>query len=126
MSGQFVLSPAEPLYVKACPPPPSGSDGPHVAQHTKVAPLCLRIAAFMCRLATDESFDSLEENVNISRPVLQLFCLDFAVWFDKEYYVSYIGGISGVGFDTHTEIVESERLFRDMGLPGILTCMDAI
>jgi hypothetical protein len=45
---------------------------------------------------------------------------------DKEYYVAYIGGISGVGFDTHAEIVESERLFRAMGLPGILTCMDAV
>ena len=31
-----------------------------------------------------------------------------------------------MGFDMHAEIVESERLFRAMGLPGILTCMDAV
>ena len=126
LSGQFVLNPAEPLYAKACPPLPPGSDGRHVAQHTKVPPLCMRIAAFMRRLATGESFDSLEASFNISRPVLQKFFLVFAAWFDKEYYVPYIGGISGVGFDTRTEIVESERLFRSMGLPGTLTCMDAV
>jgi hypothetical protein len=80
----------------------------------------------MRRLATGESLDSLEVSFNISRPVLQKFCLQFAAWFDKEYYVAYIGGIYGVGFDTHAEIVESERLFRAMGLPGILTCMDAV
>jgi hypothetical protein len=126
LSGQFVLNPAEPPYAKACPPLPPGSDGRHVAQHTKVPPLCMRIAAFMRRLATGESFDSLEASFNISRPVLQKFFLEFAAWFDKEYYVPYIGGISGVGFDTRTEIVESERLFRAMGLPGTLTCMDAV
>jgi hypothetical protein len=80
----------------------------------------------MHRLATDESFDSLETTFNISRSVLQLFCLEFATWFDKEYYVSYIDGISGVGFDTLAEIVESERVFRVMNFPGILTCMDAV
>ena len=126
VSGLFVLNPAEPLYAKACPPPPPGSDGRHVAQHTKVAPLCMRIAAFMRRVATGESYDSLEASFNISRPVLQTFCIEFAAWFDKEYYVAYIGGMSGVGFDTHTEIVESERLFRALGLPGVLTCMDAV
>ena len=52
VSGLFVLNRTEPLYVKACPPPAPGSDGRHVAQHTKVAPLCMRIAAFMRRLAT--------------------------------------------------------------------------
>ena len=126
VSGLFVLNRTEPLYVKACPPPPPGSDGRHVAQHTKVAPLCMRIAAFMRRLATGESYDSLEASFNISRPVLQTFCIDFAAWFDKEYYVAYIGGMCGVGLDTHTEIVESERLFRALGLPGVLTCMDAV
>ena len=69
---------------------------------------------------------SLEASFNISRPVLQTFCLDFAAWFDEEYYVAYIGGMCGVGLDTHTEIVESERLFRALGLPGVLTCMDAV
>ncbi len=120
MSGLFVLNRAEPLYAKACPPPPPGIDGCHVAQHTKVAPLCMRIAASMRRLATDKSFDSLEASFNISRPVLQFFCLEFAAWFEKDYYAAYIGGISGVGFDTHAEIVESERLFRALGLPGML------
>ena len=58
--------------------------------------------------------------------MLQTFCIDFAAWFDKEYYVAYIGGMCGVGLDPHTEIVESERLFRALGLPGVLTCMDAV
>jgi hypothetical protein len=90
MSGQFVLNPAEPLYAKTCPPSPSGRDGHHVAQHTKVAPLYLRITAFMRRLATGESLDSLETSFNISWPVLQKFCLQFASWFDKEYNVAYM------------------------------------
>jgi hypothetical protein len=90
MSGQFVLNPAEPLHTKTCPPSPPGSDGRHVAQHIKVAPLCLRITPFMRRLATGESLDSLETSFNISRPVLQNFCLQYATWFDKEYYVAYM------------------------------------
>jgi hypothetical protein len=35
----------------------------------------MRITAFMRRLATGESFDSLEESFNISRPVLRVLIL---------------------------------------------------
>ena len=38
----------------------------------------------------------------------------------------YVGGISGVGFDSLMEIECSERLFRGLGLPGFITCMDAV
>jgi hypothetical protein len=41
VSGLFVLNPAEPLYAKACPPSQPGSDARHVAQHSRVAPLCM-------------------------------------------------------------------------------------
>ena len=66
LSGLFVLNRVESLYAKVCPSPPSGSDGHHVAQHTKVEPLCMRITAFMRRLATGESYDLLEVSFNIS------------------------------------------------------------
>jgi hypothetical protein len=38
----------------------------------------------------------------------------------------YVGGLSGVGFDTKGEIEESERVFRALGLPGFITDMDAV
>ncbi len=38
----------------------------------------------------------------------------------------YVGGLSGVGFDTKTEIETSERLFRTLDLSGFITTMDAI
>ncbi len=44
----------------------------------------------------------------------------------KYYYTMYVGGLSGVGFDTKAEIEENERVFRALGLPDFITVMDAV
>ena len=54
------------------------------------------------------------------------FCHKFLKWFLKYYYTMYVGGLSGVGFDTKAEIEQSERVFRALGLPGFITAMDAV
>ena len=54
------------------------------------------------------------------------FCHKFLQWFLKNYYTMYVGGLSGVGFDTKAEIEQSESVFRKLGLPGFITAMDAV
>lgn len=122
-SGEFRLNPAEPLFARAFPEIPAGKHG---AQLPKVCPLCLRIGACLRRLATGEPYSSLETSFQISKTVLVDFFRQFLQWFLKEYYTMYVGGLSGVGFDTKAEIEESERLFRALGLPGFITAMDAV
>ena len=47
--------------------------------------------------------------------------------FDEIYEAAAVSGLFVLNrTDTHTEIVESERLFRALGLPGVLTCMEAV
>jgi hypothetical protein len=53
-------------------------------------------------------------------------CPKFLKWFLKYYYSMYVGGLSGLGFDTKAEIEESERVFRALGLPVFITAMDAV
>jgi hypothetical protein len=72
----------------------------------------LRIDASFHRLATGKPYSSLETGFQISKTVLVDFCHKFLKWFLKYYYTMYVGGLSGVGFDTKTEIEESERVFR--------------
>jgi hypothetical protein len=100
--------------------------GKHGAQLPKVIPICLRIGACLRRLVTGEPYVSLETRFQISKTVLLAFFPKFLTWFLKEYYTMYAGGLSGVGFDTKTEIETSERLFRTLDLSGFITTMDAI
>jgi hypothetical protein len=121
--GEFRLNPAEPLFSRAYPEPPTGNNG---AQLHKGSPLCLRMGAVMRHLATGEPFSSLQTSFNISKPVLVKFFPKFLQWFLRQYYSTYVGGMSGVGFDTLVEIEQSERLFHKLVLPGFITCMDAV
>ena len=111
-SGEFKLNPAEPFYARAFPETPPGKHG---AQLPKVIPLCLRIGACLRRLATGEPYSSLETSFQISKSVLVDFCHKFLTWFLQNYYTMYVGGLSGVGFDTKAEIEESEGVFRKLG-----------
>jgi hypothetical protein len=79
----------------------------------------LRIGACLRRLATGDPYSSLETSFQISKTVLVTCCHKFLQWFLQEYYTMYVGGLSGVGFDTKAEIEESERMFRTLGLPGL-------
>jgi hypothetical protein len=79
----------------------------------------LRIGASLRHLATGEPYSSLETSFQISKTVLVDFCHKFLKWFLKYYYTMYVGGLSGVGFDTKGEIEENElRVFRALVLPG--------
>ena len=122
-SGEFRLNPAEPLFYRAFPERPAGKAG---AQLPKVCPLCMKIGAALRRLATGEPYSSLETSFQISKTVLLTFFPKFLKWFLKEYYVMYVEGMSGVGFDTLVDIEHSERLFDALGLPGFITAMDAV
>jgi hypothetical protein len=86
----------------------------------------LRIGACLRRLATGEPYSSLETSFQISKTVLVDFSHKFLKWFLKYYYTMYVGGLSGVGFDSKAEIEQSERVFRALGLPGFITAMDAV
>ena len=122
-SGEFRINPAESLFARVFPEIPPGKHG---AQLAKVCPLCLRIGACLRRLATGESYSSLETSFQTSKTVLVDFCPKFLKWFLKYYYSMYVGGSSGVGFDTKAEIEERERVFRALGLPGFITVMDGL
>jgi hypothetical protein len=122
-SGEFSLNPAEPLFARAFPGIPPGKHG---AQLPKVCPLCLRIGASLRRLTTGEPYSSLETRFQISKTVLVDFCHKFLKWFLKYYYTMYVGGLSGVGFDTKAEIEEREWVFRTLDLSAFITSMDAV
>jgi hypothetical protein len=53
-------------------------------------------------------------------------CRKFLKWFLKYYYTMYVGGLSGVGFDTEVEIEESDRVFRPMDLPTFIRVMGEV
>ena len=80
----------------------------------------------MRRLATGEPYSSLETRFQISKTVLVEFCHKFLQWFLMNYYTMYVGGLSGVGFDTKSEIEDIDRLFRVFGLPDFITTMDSV
>jgi hypothetical protein len=44
----------------------------------------------------------------------------------QEYWTTWVVGVSGVRFDDITSIEKEEKLFRQMGLPGFITCMDNV
>jgi hypothetical protein len=87
-------------------------------------PLCLCIAASFRRIASVSSFASLAEEFHISSSSLLAF--DKKFWFRKEYWETWVGGVSGVGFDDIATIEKEEKLFRRMGFPGFITCMDDV
>ena len=91
----------EPLFARVYPEPPPGKHG---AQLPKVCQLCMKICAALRRMATGELYSSLETSFQISKTVLVSFFPQFLEWFLKEYFSKYIGGMSGVVFDSLAEI----------------------
>jgi hypothetical protein len=47
-------------------------------------------------------------------------------WFRLIYWKEYVVGESGVGFDDYASIEKEEKVFRQFGLPGFVTCMDGV
>ena len=131
LSGLFGLHPPEPMYSEVHPEGP-GRPGHH--QDDKKIPLCLMIGAVMRRVASGNTFASLGEEFHKGGSTLHSFDSKFwnsfrnfnAVQDRKEYWSTWVGGVSGVGFDDIASIQHEEKLFRQMGLPGFITCMDGV
>ena len=121
-SGQFGLNPEDPLYSTVYP----GPTRPGRHQDFKRIPLCLFMAASFRRVASGYVFSTLGEEFHISSSALSTFDKKFWKWFRKEYWETWVGGVSGVGFDDIATIEQEEKLFRQMGLPGFITCMDGV
>jgi hypothetical protein len=122
-SGLFGLNPSEPQYANIHP------EGPHRPGHhqdDKKIPLCLRMAASLRRVASGDTFASLAHEFRIAESTLCDFDKQFWAWFREHYWEAYVTGQSGVGFDDLASIQAEELLFRQMGLPGFITCMDGV
>ncbi len=78
------------------------------------------------RLASGDTFASLADEFRIAESTLNDFDKQFWGWFREEYWEAYVTGQSGVGFEDLASIQVEEKLFRQMGLPGFITCMDGV
>jgi hypothetical protein len=90
------------------------------------APLSLRILAVLRHLATGDGWTSMFTQTKISAPTLRQFYHEFMPWFVQTHYAEWVTGPSGIGFSTAEEVEASEKMFRQMGLPGIVTSMDGV
>ena len=122
-SGLFGLNPSETLNSRIHP---EGPDRPGRHQDDKKIPLCLRMGASFRRLASGDTFASLAHEFRIAESTLNDFDKQFWGWFREEYWEAYVTGPSGVGFEDLASIQAEEKLFRQMGLPGFITCMDGV
>jgi hypothetical protein len=121
-SGQFGLNPEDPMYSTVYPSLPR--PGRH--QDLQKISVCLCITSSFPRVSSDSSFVSLVEEFHISSSDLLAFDKKFWKWFRKEYWETWVGDVSGVDFDDIVTIEREEKLFRRMGLPGFITCMDDV
>ena len=84
------------------------------------------MAASFRRLASGDTFASLAHEFRIAESTLNAFDKQFWAWFREHYWEAYVTGQSGVGFDDLASIQAEELLFRQLGLPGFITCMDGV
>ena len=105
---------------------PDGPTRPGKYQDHKKIPMCLLIGTSLCRVASGDTFASLREEFHIGGSTLHRFDKKFWKLFRKEYWTTWVGGVSGVDFDDMTSIDQEVKLFRQMVLPGFITCMDDV
>ena len=77
-------------------------------------------------LATGESFTTLAVASNLGKETLRNFSHEFMAWFVEHYYKDKVTGVNGIGFQTVAEVEASEKIYRQAGLPGIVTSMDGV
>jgi hypothetical protein len=68
----------------------------------------------------------LAEEFRIGESTLNTFDKKFLKWLRMTYWQEYVVGQSGLGFDDLASIEQEEKLFRQFGLPGFVTCMDGV
>lgn len=116
-SGRFPISRYEPIAKKL--PRRAGRCADHL-----VCPLAIKIMGALRHLATGEPFRSIELGSNVGCDTIRLFFHQFTAWFVETYYAKFVVEQSGTGFDSLAEVQAAEALFRQMGLPGLITSMD--
>jgi hypothetical protein len=99
---------------------------PGAKTHHLATPLALRIACCFRRLATGDSWKSLVTASRLCKSAMRDFFPGFIKWFVETFYSDWVTGASGVGFQHEDDVIESERMFRQMGLPGIVSSMDGV
>jgi hypothetical protein len=109
LSELFGVHPDELMYSEVHAEGP-GRPGKH--QDHKRIPLCLMIGTSMRRVASGNTFSSLGEEFHIGGSTLLTFDKKFWKWFLKEYWTTWVVGVSGVGFDDIVSIEKEEKLFR--------------
>jgi len=77
-------------------------------------------------MATGEPFKSIEMSCNVSHSIIAAFFHTFTAWFIETFYKEFVVRESGVGFNTPAQIASAEAVFRQMGLPGIITSSDGV
>jgi hypothetical protein len=70
------------------------------------------IGASMRRVTSGNTFKILGEEFHIDGSTLLTFDNKFWQWFRKEYWTTWVVGVSDVGFDDITSIEKEEKLFR--------------
>ena len=119
-SGKFDVSVHEPL----------GADLSAAAAKRAKAELCtplvLKIFCVLRHLATGEPFSSVGLAAHISGDVIKAFFHNFLSWFVDRFYAEKVVGPSGFGFETKDDVENAEKIFRQLGMPGICTSMDAV
>ena len=50
----------------------------------------------------------------------------FIQWFVETFYTGWVTGVSGIGFEDEDDLLASEKMFRRLGLPGIVSSMDGV
>ncbi len=80
----------------------------------------------MWSVASGNTFIILGEEFHIGGSTLFAFDKKIWKWFRKEYWTTWVVVVSVVGFDDIVSIEKEEKLFRQMGLPGFITCMDDV
>ena len=116
-SGSFPLHPVHDDH-----PPGHARQG----RGAPAVPLKVKIAAAFRYMATGGPMESVASFVHGDKATLQAFFHDFVQWMVVEYYEEKVTGSTGIGFDNDDAISRSERLFRGVGLPGIISSMDGV
>ena len=93
---------------------------------TILCPLAVKIMGSLRHMAMGKPFQSVDMSCHVSRSTIAAFSHTFTAWFIETFSKEFVVGESVVGFDTPAQIASAEAVFRQMGLPGIITSTDGV
>ena len=98
----------------------------HRRMQHQVVPLRLQVMMSLRHLATGEPFASVAMAGFVGKDTVRNFFHRFTEWMVDHYYADKVTGRSGIGFDSVSDVEKAEHVFRKLGLPSIVTCMDGV